>query len=142
MLELHCVVSAKQLCLSLLLVLVFVVGSSAYREISLVQNPFIGFVSQGAAFLLSVWMDKLLITVNLSRHVWLGPVLNRELISKEERASLIQFVIQICAEVFMVSSLVSVIGELLYSIAFCLSSWQYYPRVIFKTCTAGLVLHR
>lgn len=111
--------SNRTLCLSLLSVLIFVAGSSDYREISLVQNPFIGFVSQGAAFLLSVWMDKLLITINLSRHVWLGPVLNRELISKEKRASLIQFVIQICAEVFMVS-LVSVIGELLYSIAFSL----------------------
>jgi len=41
------------------------------------------------AFLLSVWTDKLLITGNLSRHVWLGPVLNRKLILKEERALLI-----------------------------------------------------
>lgn len=50
---------------------------------------FFFFLSQGVAFLLSVWTDKLLINGNLSRHAWLGPVLNRKLILKEERALLI-----------------------------------------------------
>lgn len=127
--------SNRTLCLSHLSVFIFVVLCSVALptvKTSMVQILSIAviFVASMFAFSLDGQIHWKLVTSYLVRT-------SVELKTSLERASLIQFLI--CADV---SSLVIVIGELLYSITFCLSSWQYYPRVIFKTCTAGLVLHR